>query len=239
MANNLIPGRVGELARAYLVGKKENISKSAVLGTIVVERLFDGLGLIFIILLFSFWLPLGDFLENLIKVMTFLFSGLLLFFILIVAFPSLTKKVTATLLRFSPGRWRTGADRIVTGFMDGLKILHDPRRLAIIFAYSLLLWSIEAIVGYLIGISFQLKMPLTVYFTATAAANLATTLPTTQGGIGPYEFFSKQTLVLFGADNSIAVAYAILLHAILILPLVFLGFVYLWKENISLSQLTK
>lgn len=237
--NNILPGRLGEIARVYLVGKKEDISKSAALGTIVVERLFDGLGLLFLMLLFSFWLPLGDFLSNLLKVMTLLFVGLLLFFVLLVALPSLAQRVIAVLLGSFPSKWRTGADGIVIRFIEGLKILHDPKRMMIIFAYSLLLWSIEAVVGYIVGISFQLKLSLPVYFMATAAANLATSLPTTQAGIGPYEFFSKQTLVLFGADSSIAVAYAILLHAILILPLVFLGFVYLWRENLSLSKITR
>src|SRR3990170_8389661 len=46
MANNLIPARAGELVRAYILGEREQVSKAASLGTIAVDRLFDGLTLI-------------------------------------------------------------------------------------------------------------------------------------------------------------------------------------------------
>lgn len=238
MVNNLLPGRIGELVRAYMVGKKENISKSAVLGTIIVERIFDGLALIFITLLFSLIQPLDDFLKKLLAIMTSVFIGLFLLSILMVSFPAAFQKGIDRLFLFIPQKYRNMAKRIMGGMFEGMRILNKPGRLAIIFLYSLLLWSLEAITGYIVGISFGLEMPYSIFFISTGAANLAAALPTTQGGIGPYEYFAKQTLVIFGADNSLAIAYAIVLHATLILPLTFLGLVYLWSENLSLSGIT-
>lgn len=237
MVNNILPGRIGELARAYLVGIKEGVSKSAILGTVVVERIFDGLALILIILSFSLLLPLGDFLSNLLKISALLFLGFLLFFISMVTFPTLFRKVTGKLLFFVPPRLRAIAELTVSSFIKGLRILHSPGRLVVVLFYSLLLWCMEAVVGYIMGLAFGLKLSQIVYFLSTGAANLATILPTTQGGIGPYEFLAKQTLVIFGVDSSLAVAYAIVLHAVLIFPMVFLGFIFLWTERISLSQL--
>lgn len=49
MANNIAPARVGELVRAYLVGERESMSKSTALGTIAVDRAFDGLTLVAIL----------------------------------------------------------------------------------------------------------------------------------------------------------------------------------------------
>src|SRR4029079_14372001 len=46
MANNIAPARVGELVRAYLVGEREGMSKTTALGTIAVDRAFDGLTLV-------------------------------------------------------------------------------------------------------------------------------------------------------------------------------------------------
>ncbi len=239
MVNNILPGRVGELVRAYLVWRKEGIGKSAIIGTIVVERVLDGLALILIILLSSFLLPLGGLLSNLLGIMIFIFVGLLLFLISMVAFPAAFKEIVGRLVNLAPGKLRTTVEKILTGLIEGMKILRNPGRMAVAFAYSLLLWTIEVITGALVGMAFGFKMPLVAYFVATGTANLATTLPTTQGGIGPYEFFSKQTLVLFGAADSSAVAYAIVLHSLLILPLVFLGFIYLWLENLSLFKITE
>ncbi|MGH2585548.1 MAG: lysylphosphatidylglycerol synthase transmembrane domain-containing protein, partial [Dehalococcoidia bacterium] len=46
MANNLLPLRIGELVRAYMIGERYQLSKMAALGTGVVERIFDGLTLL-------------------------------------------------------------------------------------------------------------------------------------------------------------------------------------------------
>ncbi|MFH0924545.1 MAG: lysylphosphatidylglycerol synthase transmembrane domain-containing protein, partial [bacterium] len=58
MANNLFPLRVGEFIRAYFIGTKENISKSASFATIILERLFDGFTILLFLLLVLFFLPL-------------------------------------------------------------------------------------------------------------------------------------------------------------------------------------
>ena len=57
MANNVLPARLGEFVRAYSLGAKENISKSATFATIVIERIFDGFAILFILWL-SLFCPL-------------------------------------------------------------------------------------------------------------------------------------------------------------------------------------
>ena len=57
-ANNILPGRAGEFVRAYILGSKENIKKSFVLGTIVIERLFDIFTLLLFLLLSTFMFSL-------------------------------------------------------------------------------------------------------------------------------------------------------------------------------------
>ena len=51
--NNLLPGRLGELWRAYLLGRKRNVRKTLALASVVVERVFDGLTLIALLALLS------------------------------------------------------------------------------------------------------------------------------------------------------------------------------------------
>jgi hypothetical protein len=57
MANNLLPARLGEFARAYVVGKREHVSKSSALATIIIERIFDGLTLLLILAVVSLFFP--------------------------------------------------------------------------------------------------------------------------------------------------------------------------------------
>ena len=42
MANNVLPLRLGEFVRAYVIGRREKLSVSASFATIVIERVFDG-----------------------------------------------------------------------------------------------------------------------------------------------------------------------------------------------------
>lgn len=51
MANNLLPARAGEVVRAYATGERENVSRMGVLGTVAVERLFDGCVLVIMLLI--------------------------------------------------------------------------------------------------------------------------------------------------------------------------------------------
>lgn len=116
--------------------------------------------------------------------------------------------------------------------------MRDPRRLTIIILYSILIWVIEATVFYIVGLSFSINLPLYTYLLACSVANLAISLPSSQGGIGPFEYFCKQTLVLFGIGEAVSTTYAIIVHATVLLPIILLGFICLWVENISLNQLT-
>lgn len=239
MVNNLLPLRIGELVRSYLISEKENIKKSTALGTIAVERIFDGLALIFFILIISLFVPVPDWLRTLTSMMIAVFVGLLLVLVVISISPHLVKKAWTRPLHFLPVKWRAIISDLGTHFIEGIMIVQSPTRLIIVFAYSLLLWAIEAAMSWVLAFAFAISQPYPVFVMGTATANLATTLPSTQGGIGPFEYFYKQSLVLFGTPDSAATIFAIVLHAVLLIPLIILGIVYMWTEHISFSQLTR
>lgn len=236
--NNLLPFRIGELVRAYLVGEKEHVSKTAALGTIVVERIFDGLALVFLVVAISLFIPMGEWLKGITILMTGLFLGFLALFVFLAASPVWTQKILDWIACCLPQRLGQPLRGLATHFVTGIKILHSPKRLLVVFGYSLLLWSIEAAMSWVLAFSFSVRQPYPVFLIGTATANLAITLPTTQGGIGPFEYFYKQSLVIFGTPDSLATTYAVVLHVVLLVPLILLGLVYLWTEHLSFSQLT-
>jgi hypothetical protein len=71
------------------------------------------------------------------------------------------------------------------------------------------------------------------------AANLAIAAPSTAGGIGPFEYFARTVLVVFGAGVAAATAYALVLHALLIVPATLAGLALLWREQIGLGALRR
>ena len=257
MANNLLPMRLGELVRSYYVGERENVSKSAALATIAVERVVDGVTLLFVLVAASIFLPVVGLLQDLGRD-----SGIpwpVLMALAIVPFVSALGLLT--ILAYRPGwlllwvgpllqRMPGGAAGRFTGLIDlfvtGLGVLRQPRRVAAIFALSLPVWLAEAAMYYTIALSFGLQESLggaggmaAAMLAVTATSNLATALPSVQGGIGPFEIAATATLAVLGTATDVAAAYALVLHAALLVPVTLLGLIYLWMDKRSLAQMAR
>jgi uncharacterized membrane protein YbhN (UPF0104 family) len=74
---------------------------------------------------------------------------------------------------------------------------------------------------------------------ATSASNLGLTVPSTGGGIGPFEFFAKLALVYSGVTAATATSFVIILHIALLAPVTILGLFMLWSDNLSIIKATK
>jgi glycosyltransferase 2 family protein len=92
---------------------------------------------------------------------------------------------------------------------------------------------------YILGFAFNLDEPFYVYLLVAAAANLVIALPPSQGGIGPFELVTREVLVLAGVTASTASAYALALHAALLLPVIVLGVIFLWVVNLNIGRALK
>ena len=89
---------------------------------------------------------------------------------------------------------------------------------------------------YMVGLSFDIGEGFMAYLMVAAAANLAITLPSTSGGVGPFELLTKETLIFLGVGSATATAYAIALHALVLIPVIVVGLVFLWAINLSLGR---
>ena len=89
---------------------------------------------------------------------------------------------------------------------------------------------------YLMSFTFNLGQPFHVLLLASVAANVALLLPSSPGGVGNFEYFCAQTISFFGVEMALARSYAIVVHMTLLIPIVLLGFYFLWRENISLAE---
>jgi uncharacterized protein (TIRG00374 family) len=236
MANNLLPLRTGELVRAYVLGERHKLSKMSTLGTIAVERVFDGVVLVSFLLLGGAILGLNSDLRALAVGMTVAFAVLLAAFIYIASSPRRASRWTERLVRLLPHSVRERAQGLVDAFLEGLKCLQSPSLVVLVLATSLGAWLLEAFMYYLVGLSFDIGEGFAAYLMVAAAANLAITLPSTSGGIGPFELLAKETLTFLGVGSAVAGAYAIALHGLLLLPVIVAGLVFLWAINLSLAR---
>jgi hypothetical protein len=88
-----------------------------------------------------------------------------------------------------------------------------------------------------VGQAFHLDVGFDVYLIIVAAANLALSVFASPGGVGPFELATQTVLVDFGVSTASASAYAIALHALLLAPVVVIGFLLLWSMHFSFRQI--
>ncbi len=244
MANNLLPAKLGELVRAFFVGQKEGVGKSAALATIALERVFDGVFLLVLALLIWPFLPvsdlLGDFTDDIWKTLlvvaipTFFVMALGLFFSM-AFFPQLGMRIVGAVVQLAPGRFKNVAAESIGGFMEGLASLRNPRRVMAIMLFTIPIWMAEGSMYFLIAQGFDLGQPFHGILLVLSTSNLATVVPTA-GGIGPFEYATTLTLVWMDVGRELAAAYAIVLHVALLAPVTLLGLYFLWTSNVSLGE---
>ena len=239
-ANNVLPLRAGELVRAYLLGEKKGLSKTSILATILVERVMDALTLLLFALVISLLVPLPDWLRTAMTLAGLIFLGLLVLSLAAAFLSGVTLAVVGVMVRLLPAGLRPRAQDLVRLFLDGLASLKNGRTLGMVSLLSLLIWLAETGLFFLVGYGFRLPpLPFHAFLLTMAAANLSISIPSSQGGIGPFEFVASQTMGLFQVDPSLATAYAIGVHAALLVPITLLGLFYLWREHLSLRAIAQ
>jgi uncharacterized protein (TIRG00374 family) len=258
MANNLLPMRLGELVRSYYLGEREGISKTSALATIIVERLVDALTLILFIAVIALFVPFLLFAERLrddssalwlLLVVGVSVAFLIAFggLVLVAYAPSRARSLAKAVITPSPGAVRRRVLPLVELFIDGLQALRSPRTVGLLFLFSLPIWLLEAGLFFILGYSFGLdevyEGPLEmaiVMVLVTAIANIGSSVPAAPGGLGLFELVARETLVflpLAAVDRSVATAYVAVVHAVLLLPMIALGWLFLLGQSVTLRSL--
>ncbi|MDH4223411.1 MAG: flippase-like domain-containing protein [candidate division Zixibacteria bacterium] len=246
MANNVLPVRLGELVRAYSLGTKENISKSASFATIVTERVFDGFTLLFILWLTLFLFPFSHSPENVGELIRkganfTLAANILVFIILIILElkPDPVLNFFKRLLTLLPRKYAEKAENVLDKFSSGVRIFRDVPRMGWIMLWSLILWVLTGISNYLVFLAFDLHPPLQASLMLMVIVTLGVVIPSSPGFVGTVHFFTVIALSLYGYGRDISVPFSIVLHASQYVPVTLLGLVYLKLEHLSLKSIDK
>lgn len=234
MANDVLPARMGELVRAYVLKRDEGISKGTSLGTIFIERVLDGLTMLAFVIGVAVFIPLDPTVSNIVRIAGPIMLGLLLVGLILTSSPKRALSLTSVALRLAPAGMRTKLAAFAERFLHGLTILQNSKAMLVALALSILAWLCEAAMYYLIGFAFSLGMGLPGYLVTTAVANLGTMVPSSPGYVGTFEALAVFTLGLFAVEGDLALSYTVALHAALLVPVTLLGFYFMWRRHVSL-----
>lgn len=261
--NSLLPLRAGEFARPFILSRRQKIPYTTVLATVVVERIVDSLTLLFsffIVLLFikidpesQYSISMGKWqytitgemltgLNRKLALVTFLLLLISITFII-----DATRRIYEIIIRHIPllgSSLKQKLIHILHQFSHGFHSLKNIRYLIMIFLYSLIIW-------VLVGFSLQVMSwgfpDLSIQFQHGMAIMIiiciAIIIPAAPGYWGLYECGCIFALIALGLVPSTdkgyanALGFSLVIHTFQIVPIILIGLYYLWKENISISQI--
>jgi len=238
MGNNVYPARAGELIRAYVLKRREGVSVSASLATIVVERIFDGVIMLLFVFIALPLTPMPGWLRQVVVMASLLFFGALGIFFAIAVQQERAQALYGWFIgRLVPAPLQPRARGLADRFMAGLHCLRSGRDVLMIFATSLVVWLAETVKYWFVMHSFEFSVPFWVLMLMNGVVNLATTVPSAPGYVGTFDAPGIEVLVTFAVPRSIATAYTLVLHAALWFPITALGAYYFWRESLSWAEL--
>ena len=237
MGNNVYPARAGEVIRAYVLKKKEGVSISASLATIVVERIFDGVVMLLFVFFSLPFVPMQPWLKQVVVLASLFFFGALAVFFVMAASPQRSQAVYNWLIeRLLPVRFREPARGLLDRFVEGLHSLRSGRDVLMIFVTSLVIWLAETVKYWFVMHAFDFSVPFYVLMLMNGVVNLATTIPSSPGYVGTFDAPGIAVLAAYGVNYEVATAYTLILHAALWFPITALGATYMWRESVSWAE---
>ncbi len=244
MANNLLPARIGELARVYVLGEREGIAKGAVFASLVLDRLFDGCAVLLILLaaLFTLRLPGGsEGVRTALVTGGYVMAGV---YVALIAFLVLLRKKSSLMLRLAglalkplPSAVGQRVMPLLVSFIGGVRLSSRPGNIAGLVLSSAVIWLSAIWPIDLLLRSFGIELPLTASLFIMVLLVAAVMIPASPGYIGTYHYACYQALTVFGVTGEKALGVALVIHAVNFFPITFLGLYHLARGGMKLSGL--
>lgn len=236
LLNNLLPFRLGELGRAYLMGRKAGLGFWQVIPTVLVERALD---LIFASGLFLSTLVFvvgASWARQAAIITAYVVVTVLFLFFLVARNQTVVRGLLDRLSQRSIIAQRI-VGRQTDAFLDGLTVLTDMRSFLTAVGLMILNWAINIIQYFLMLLAFfPSAQPLWAFFTLGSAA-LGIAAPSSPGSLGVFEVVLVGALGAFGVNPSGAAAFAIAMHFTTYVITSIFGIYALVVDGLSLTGL--
>ena len=232
--NNVLPVRIGEFTRAWVTGKRNNVSRTSVLASIFVERIFDGLTIALILSVTLFFYPFPQSVKTLATLASGFFA-LLFLFIMFGTFSDIPGRIIRYLEKRSPQKL-SFVFELADKFLKGAASLKSGKQVFLVTVLSVLIWTVELGVYLIISKAFGVNIPFVAYLYMLCAANLGMLAAPTPGGLAVFQAAIIYALRSFSILYEKRMAVAIVLHMAQIIPVTIIGLLWLYLNHISITS---
>lgn len=246
-ANNIIT-RSGEFLRPYIISKKENISYSSTLATILLERVID---VITLVLLFGLtFVLLGDQILNILpknevgesyldpnSLITII--GLLVIIALLNLYPPFINWILKITIKPISIKLYEKLLGIVDRFKKGFAIVKKPKMYVKLSIESAIIWFLYALPMFIMFYAFDFQAEFNLgmkdAMMIVIVAGIAVTIAPVPGAVGVYHLAVSIAMVNLyeGLNREEALAYATVVHALNYILQLIVGGLFFFKENIK------
>ena len=244
--NTLVPLRAGEIAKPMVVARRTGHRLTTLFATNVMERVFDLLGMVTILVIMVVTLPgsPGDdaLVVNLYRYGSFVgFAALmaLAIFFLLATRENAARGAFENILKIAPAPIRAPFLQLFDGFVAGLGSTKDRTALWKAGALSVAMWLNGALAIWFLFQAFKFQLPFAAACFTGVAIALTVALPQAPGFIGVFHIAIEKTMVLWGVPDAESKGYAIVFWAVSFVPVTAVGIVAMWREGISMREATE
>ena len=237
LLNSFMPARLGDLARAYLMGEAEAQGKTYVLGTIALEKLVDLALLVVSSLLLLTQMPFPNWLSRPTQVTAAMVALSIPVLVLLAWRGDVALRLVGKLTSLVPSGLGAWLRRQAALALRSLTVLRHPSLTARLGAWSLVIWFLGALTNYIVLLAVGLSVPAWTSVLLLVVLQAGVAVPSSPGRIGVFHYLTVLTLSLLGVDKELSVLYAIVLHLVVYVPMVVVGIASLWHEEITWQKL--
>ena len=234
--NNILPLRLGEIGRAFLMGRRSGLGTLSVLSTVVVERFYDlAFAAAMLLAALPFVLKMDWARPAAILVLALIIAGLFVLYLAArhrVRLEAWIGKLAGRVPLIQ--KWVMPS---LHSILEGFAVLTNFQLFFISMLALGLSWGIGVFRDWTILGALSPGAPFWWALLAISASNLGGALPSMAASLGTFEGAATGAMVLAGARPEVGLAYALIIHVIHLIISSILGLIGLSLEGESLSNL--
>lgn len=233
--NNILPARAGEVARVVALKQRAGTSRAETAATVVIERGYDVFCLLVLLFAALPWLPPVSWLRTAVYLAIALAVGLAAAIAVLSIWGDRALQLALRPFVRLPFI-RERVESMTRNLGQGLAGLRRGRIGVGAFCWTTLSWLVLAISFWFVTLAFDLDLSPVAGLFVVIAVGLAMILPSSPGSLGVFEAAAVFALSAYGISSTRALPYALVLHAVNLVPFLVVGFFILHRHAATLRR---